>query len=185
MVPALGASGVASAGHRVFIGLGANLGDARRTLQQALDALAHLPQTTWRSTSSLYRSAPLEAQGPDFFNAVAELRTLLRPLALLAELQRIEQQHGRERPFANAPRTLDLDVLLYGKRIIAGRRLTVPHPRLSKRAFVLVPLNELDRQLHIPGQGAVASLLPEVADQRIECLGALLPAHPRGNPSGS
>jgi 2-amino-4-hydroxy-6-hydroxymethyldihydropteridine diphosphokinase len=177
-MPALGANQVACAGHRVFIGLGANLGDAPRTLQQALDAMAHLPQTTWCATSSLYRTAPLEAEGPDFFNAVAELHTQLRPLALLDALQRIEQQHGRERPYANAPRTLDLDLLLYGKRIIAGRRLTVPHPRLSSRAFVLVPLNELDDELHIPGQGRLARLLHQVADQRIECLGTVL-ARPR------
>ena len=153
----------------VWIGLGANLGDARAALQSARQALAQLPGTTLVASSGLYRSAPVQAEGPDFLNAVAELRTTLAPLALLQALQALEQAAGRERPYVNAPRTLDLDVLLWG----AGGHsvwelpgLSVPHPRLWERAFVLLPLAEL-----LPGSVSTAQL-QAVAAQRIECLGA-------------
>jgi 2-amino-4-hydroxy-6-hydroxymethyldihydropteridine diphosphokinase len=119
------------------IGLGANLGDARATLDAAQHALARLPQTRLVAASPLYRSAPIDATGPDYLNAVVVLETALAPHALLSELQRIEDRHGRERPHRNAPRTLDLDLLLYGDRRIATAALTVPHPRLHERAFVL------------------------------------------------
>ena len=153
----------------MWIGLGANLGDARAALQRARQALAQLPGTTLVASSRLYRSAPVQAEGPDFLNAVAELRTTLAPLALLQALQALEQAAGRERPYVNAPRTLDLDVLLWG----AGGHsvwelpgLSVPHPRLWERAFVLLPLAEL-----LP-QRVGAVQLQAVAAQRIECLGA-------------
>ena len=138
------------AGERVFVGLGANLGDALATVQAAFDALDALPQTTCVARSSLYRSAPVDAQGSDYINAVAQLRTGLSPLALLVALQAIEGRFGRERPYRNAPRTLDLDVLLYGQRRIVTPRLTVPHPRLHERAFVLVPLAEIAPDLALP-----------------------------------
>lgn len=127
----------------VFVALGANLGDAPATVRQAIAALGELPQTTLVRASGLYRSAPWEASGPDFINAVVELRTAMDAHALLAALHGLEAQAGRERPYLNAPRTLDLDLLLYGDEHIATPRLTVPHPRMWERAFVLRPLAEI------------------------------------------
>jgi 2-amino-4-hydroxy-6-hydroxymethyldihydropteridine diphosphokinase len=155
---------------RAWIGLGANLGDTRATLRAAFAALAALPRTRLLDRSSLYRSAPVDAGGPDYLNAVALIDTGLDADELLAQLLAIERRHGRERPFPNAPRTLDLDLLLYGDAQIASPTLTVPHPRLHTRAFVLAPLAELAPGLCIPGRGAVAALLPGVADQPIERL---------------
>ena len=155
-----------------FVALGANLGDARATLDAAFGALARLPGTVLRAASSIYRTAPIDSSGPDYLNAVVKLDTLLAPRALFDELQRIERVHGRERPYRNAPRTLDLDLLLYGARRIQTAALTVPHPRLHERAFVLRPLAEIAPQLVIPGFGAIAGLLPHVAAQRIDKLQA-------------
>jgi 2-amino-4-hydroxy-6-hydroxymethyldihydropteridine diphosphokinase len=152
------------------IGIGANLGDARAALAQALQALARLPRTTLVATSPVYRSAPIEAIGPDYFNAVIVLRTALAPEALLAELQDIEHRHGRVRSHRNAPRTLDLDLLLYGDRQIATASLAVPHPRMHQRAFVLKPLLDVLPDVDIPGIGRAVDCLPGVADQRIEKL---------------
>ncbi|ASM78314.1 2-amino-4-hydroxy-6-hydroxymethyldihydropteridine diphosphokinase/pyrophosphokinase [Vitreoscilla filiformis] len=154
----------------VWVGLGANLGEAEATLRAALLALAELPQTTLRRHSSLYRTAPIDAGGPDYLNAVAELHTALAPLALLDALQALELAHGRERPYRNAPRTLDLDVLLWGDRCIQHPRLSVPHPRLHERAFVLMPLAELVPDLFIPGVGLLRESLAGVAEQRIQRL---------------
>lgn len=126
-----------------FVGLGANLGDARAAVEAALHALADLPLTRLLGRSRLYRSAPHEACGPDFINAVAQLETGLTAPALLDALQVLEAAAGRQRPYRNAPRTLDLDLLLYGDACLASPRLTVPHPRLYERAFVLQPLAEL------------------------------------------
>ncbi len=154
--------------HLAYIGLGANLGDARAALEAALQALAALPDTQLLRRSSLYRSAPIDSSGPDYLNAVAELRTGLAPLALLRALQAIEQEHGRERPYRNAPRTLDLDLLLHGELALDTPELTLPHPRAHQRAFVLRPLAELAPTLQIPGQGRVAELLAQVRDQSIE-----------------
>jgi 2-amino-4-hydroxy-6-hydroxymethyldihydropteridine diphosphokinase len=153
-----------------FVALGANLGDARGALDAAFVALAALPGTQLRAASSLYRSAPIDSAGPDYLNAVVLIDTCLAPHVLLRELQRIEQVHGRDRPYRNAPRTLDLDLLLYGARRIATKALSVPHPRLHERAFVLQPLAELAPQLVVPGLGPVGELLPRVADQRIDRL---------------
>ncbi len=125
------------------VALGANLGDAATTIRQALQKLAALPDTQLVKVSALYRSAPYEAQGPDFINAVALVQTLLSPLALLHALQAIELQSGRERPYKNAPRTLDLDVIFYGDATLDTPELTVPHPRWFERAFVLLPLAEV------------------------------------------
>lgn len=123
--------------------LGANLGDAAATVQRALQTLGDTPGLRLVKASSLYRTAPVDATGPDFINAVAEVATTLTAPDLLDALQAIESSEGRERPYRNAPRTLDLDVLLYGDARIDSPRLTVPHPRMHERAFVLVPLAEV------------------------------------------
>jgi len=125
------------------VALGANLGDAVATVQQALRDVAGLPKTQLVKASSLYRSAPHEAQGPDFINAVALVQTALTPLELLHALQALERQSGRERPFKNAPRTLDLDVIFYGNVVLTTPELMLPHPRCHERAFVLQPLAEV------------------------------------------
>ena len=137
-----------------YIGLGANLGDAAAALTQAVQALGSLPHTQLLRCSPVYKTAPLDmdhgrevvADGDDYLNAVAALSTRLTPLALLEQLQQIEQAAGRERPYRNAPRTLDLDLLLYGDEHIDSPRLTVPHPRMAQRAFVLVPLADIAPQ---------------------------------------
>lgn len=148
-----------------YIGIGGNLGDARATVERALQALAtQLPGSQGLRASSLYRSAPVDAGGPDYVNAVAELQTTLSPRALLHALQALEQAEGRERPYRNAPRTLDLDLLCYGSVRLDSPGLTLPHPRLHERAFVLLPLAELWPQ------GVSAAALAAVADQRIERL---------------
>ncbi|MDZ4103778.1 MAG: 2-amino-4-hydroxy-6-hydroxymethyldihydropteridine diphosphokinase [Hydrogenophaga sp.] len=126
-----------------FVALGANLGDAAQSLRGALKALDEVPGVRVVRASSLYRTAPVESTGPDYLNAVAEVSTSLIAPALLDALLAIEQQAGRERPYRNAPRTLDLDLLLYGGARIDSPRLTVPHPRMWARAFVLVPLREI------------------------------------------
>lgn len=147
-----------------FVALGANLGDASDTVYAALSALGRLPHTQLVRASSLYRTAPWEASGPDFINAVAELSTTLGPHALLTELQALEQLAGRERPYRNAPRTLDLDILLFGQDDIQTDTLQVPHPRMWERAFVLVPLAEIAPEL-VPDDA-----LRAVEDQVIDLL---------------
>jgi 2-amino-4-hydroxy-6-hydroxymethyldihydropteridine diphosphokinase len=159
--------------HTAFIGLGSNLGEPEARLRLAFAALAALPQTRLVAASSLYRSAPVGfAEQPDFINAVAQLATALAPQALLAALLGIEQRFGRERSFRNAPRTLDLDLLLYDAQSIAEPGLSVPHPRMHERAFVLAPLAEIAPDCDIPGKGRVAALLAACADQGIERLAA-------------
>ncbi len=151
-------------GVTAYVGIGANLGDARATVARAIDDLDTLPQTRVMARSSLYRSAPVDAAGPHFINAVVALDTALAPEALLAELQRLELAAGRERPWRNAPRTLDLDLLRHGDTAIDTPRLTLPHPRMAERAFVLLPLGEIAPQLVAPEQ------LARVAGQPIERL---------------
>ncbi|HZX28470.1 MAG TPA: 2-amino-4-hydroxy-6-hydroxymethyldihydropteridine diphosphokinase [Telluria sp.] len=153
-----------------FIGIGANLGDARANVEDALDRLARVPHSRLLKRSSLYRTAPIDSSGDDYINAVAEIDTELDAHALLQALRGIEQAHGRERPYRNAPRTLDLDLLLFGAEIIATPELTVPHPRMHQRAFVLAPLLEIAPAALIPGLGPAASSAPLVADQAIERL---------------
>jgi 2-amino-4-hydroxy-6-hydroxymethyldihydropteridine diphosphokinase len=152
-----------------YVGIGSNLQDPRAQVAQAFDELARLPRTRLSARSSLYRSAPLGyAAQPDFINAVAELDTALGAHALLAELQAIEARHGRSRSFANAPRPLDLDLLLYGDTRIDEAQLVVPHPRMHQRAFVLQPLLEIAPQAQIPGLGSAAALLAARTDQKVE-----------------
>ena len=153
---------------RAYVGLGANLGDAHETLEVALAALAALPQGRLVAWSSEWRTAPVDSSGPDYRNAVAALDTALSPADLLAALQAIERAHGRERPYRNAPRTLDLDLLLHGHTVLATPELSLPHPRLHQRAFVLRPLLEIAPELEAPGIGLLAHCLASVADQRAE-----------------
>ena len=159
-----------SAAVRAFIGVGANLGDAPATVRAALQALGRLPDTRLVACSSLYRSAPVEASGPDFINAVAELHTTLPALALLHLMQAIEQDCGRTRSVRNAPRTLDLDLLSYGDAALRSDELTLPHPRAHLRAFVLLPLAEIDPQLTLPGLGPIGPWIECSAGQDIERL---------------
>ena len=150
-----------------YVGLGANLGNAPARLKWALDEIGRLPSTQLVSQSMLYRSAPVEADGPDYFNAVAHIRTTLQPLKLLSCLQGIENEAGRNRPYRNAPRTLDLDILLYGRCQIESETLTVPHPRITQRAFVLLPLHEIAPELITDAQ------LQAVSHQPIHQIGAV------------
>lgn len=133
-----------------WIGLGANLGERVAALRSAVAGIGALPGTRVLRVSSLYRSAPVDAGGPDYLNAVAEISTTLGPQALLEALQMLEKAAGRERPYRNAPRTLDLDILLYGDLQLATATLTLPHPRLHERAFVLLPLTELAPEQVLP-----------------------------------
>jgi len=152
-----------------FIGLGANIGDPGKQLRGALAALDEIPGTRVTRASSFWRTAPIGyAAQPDFVNAVAEVETAQAPRALLDALLAIEKRFGRERGFANAPRTLDLDLLLYGARVIAEPDLRVPHPRMHERAFVLAPLVEIAPGVDIPGKGKAAALLAAIEDQRAE-----------------
>jgi 2-amino-4-hydroxy-6-hydroxymethyldihydropteridine diphosphokinase len=152
-----------------FVGLGANLGEPRRQVTQACVELDGLPHTRLVKASSLYRSAPVGyAEQPEFVNAVAQLDTGLPAERLLAELQAIEERHGRRRGFANAPRTLDLDLLLHGDAVIHTPMLTLPHPRMHQRAFVLMPLLEIAPDATIPGQGTARNFLENVKQQRVE-----------------
>jgi len=152
--------------HIAFVGLGSNLGNSEGTVRQGIAALAALPLTQIVAASSLYRSAPLgHAAQPDFVNAVAEVSTGLSPQSLLAQLLAIEQRHGRERSFRNAPRTLDLDLLLYDADTIVASGLTVPHPRMHERAFVLAPLVEIAPACVIPGVGPAGNWLARCAGQ--------------------
>ena len=157
-------------GRIAYVGLGANLGDARAALASAQADLAALPDTTLLRVSSVWRTAPIESSGPDYLNAVVELRTALAPLALLHRLQAIELAHGRERPYRNAPRTLDLDLLVVEGLTLDTPELTLPHPRAHERAFVLAPLAELAPALMMPGRGRVSDLLATTTDQPIERL---------------
>lgn len=165
----------------VFIALGANLGDAQATVRRAIQALGRLPSTQLVKASSLYKTAPiatlvpsrqqqeegsafLAALGGDYINAVVEINTTLAPSVLLELLQKIEHQAGRERSYQDAPRTLDLDLLLYGEEKISEPHLQIPHPRMYQRAFVLVPLHEIApqhvsaQQLQVVSQQAIESI---------------------------
>lgn len=155
-----------------YIGIGANLGQARQTVLDACSELAALTSCRLLQQSALYGSAPLDSSGDDYVNAVALLETSLSPLDLLHQLQAIENAHGRLRPYRNAPRTLDLDLLLYGDLQLDSRELQLPHPRMNQRAFVLLPLLEISPDLLLPQFGPAADWLASVSDQRISRLAA-------------
>ncbi|MBI5927428.1 MAG: 2-amino-4-hydroxy-6-hydroxymethyldihydropteridine diphosphokinase [Aquabacterium sp.] len=144
--------------------MGGNLGDVAARLQDALRGLADLPGTQVESVSALYRTKPVDASGPDYLNAVAVLQSSLGPHELLQALLALELTHDRERPYQNAPRTLDLDLLWYGAYTCQTRSLTLPHPRMMQRAFVLLPLAEVLKSLAghempvLPDAAAVAAL---------------------------
>ena len=144
---------------------GANLGEAQTTVLQAIQDVGALANTQLQIASSLYASAPHEAIGPEFVNAVAMYDTDLPPLELLDALQNLEKTAGRERPYLNAPRTLDLDIIFYGDIALDSPRLTLPHPRWQKRAFVLVPLAEISPDKVSP------ALLSSVANQSVRRIG--------------
>jgi 2-amino-4-hydroxy-6-hydroxymethyldihydropteridine diphosphokinase len=152
-----------------YIGLGANLGDARQTIAAAIQTLRDSSGVLALRQAPLYSSDPVDAQGPVFINTVVAVDTTLDPLPLLDLLQAIEQEHGRERPYRNAPRTLDLDLLLYGAQTINTPRLSVPHPRMHQRAFVLRPLQDLAPGLQL-AQGSFTTLLAGCQDQTLDQL---------------
>ena len=157
----------------VYVGLGSNLDNPESQVKTAIEALAGLPQTRLQARSSLYRSAPMGPQHqPDYVNAVVQLRTGLEPEALLDQLQGIEREQGRVRAQRWGPRTLDLDILLYGQRVVATERLKIPHPGIAARSFVLYPLAEINVQLEIPGLGRVQSLLEQCPDAGLSRLPA-------------
>ena len=143
------------------VGLGANLGNPQAALAGAMASIAALEGVRLVSQSSFYRSAPIDSSGPDYVNAVVQLQTTLTAPELLAQLQTIEQGAGRERPYRNAPRTWDVDILLFGDASIQSESLTVPHPRMWQRAFVLLPLAEIAPAL------VSAALLDSVKDQAL------------------
>ena len=152
-----------------YVALGANLADPVSQLLAALEALAGLPASRLVRASSLYRTAPVGIRGQaDFINAVAAVETTLSPEALLAALFEVEARFGRRRDFHHAPRTLDLDLLLYDAEVIETPTLQLPHPRMHLRAFVLVPLVEIAPDSRIPGRGKALAWLPAVSGQRIE-----------------
>lgn len=151
-----------------YIGIGANLGDAAATVDAAIGRLAALPDTRLLARSSPWRSAPIDSSGPDYINAVAALETALPARALLDALLAIERDFGRERPYRNAPRTLDLDLLLHGDAVIDEPGLIVPHPRMHERAFVLAPLVQIAPNLSIPRRGPATDWLARCAGQPIE-----------------
>jgi len=152
-----------------YIGIGSNLDQPRSQVERAFEELARLPQTRLLARSSLYRSAPLGyGAQPEFVNAVAALDTALAASELLRELQAIESRHARKRSFANAPRTLDLDLLLFGNASINEPHLHVPHARMHERAFVLAPLLEIAPRAVIPGRGSAAERLAACAGQKVE-----------------
>ena len=153
-----------------FIGVGANLGFARDAVLNAMADLSRMPLTEFVASSGLYRSAPVDGDGPDYINAVAEISTQQSAHELLVALQAIETKYGRVRTTRNAPRTLDLDLLLYGDGILKTPDLTVPHPRIAERAFVLMPLIELAGPVAIPGHGRADMLLARITGQTIERL---------------
>jgi 2-amino-4-hydroxy-6-hydroxymethyldihydropteridine diphosphokinase len=159
----------ADAWHTAWIGIGANLGDPARQIAAAVEGLKNLPHTRLAALSTIYRTAPVGGpEQPDYFNAVARIETALDPQALLRALLALEHEQGRMRSVSNAPRTLDLDLLLYADRVIALDHLRVPHPRMHLRRFVLEPLLEIDPDCVIPGIGSAREWHAQSLDQTVE-----------------
>ena len=166
---------------RWFLGLGANLGDARRAIERTLERLTHHPAIERVRISSLWKSAPIDAEGPDFINAVVVLESDLAPGDMLAFAHSLEALEHRRRSYRNAPRTLDIDLLLADEQTVDSAELTLPHPRMHLRAFVLAPLLELDPHAHIPGRGLAADWLLRCSDQRLERLSVPHPPETSGD----
>lgn len=154
--------------HKVFIGLGANLGDELSYINKAISKLVECDDIELLATSSAYKTSPVESDGEDYLNAVIQINTSLDPFELLSIMQKIELDLGRQRPYKNAPRTIDLDILLFDDMQIKGDRLTIPHPRITQRAFVLVPLRELNPDLEIGGQSLETWIANLPCNQKIE-----------------
>lgn len=165
-----GQNEISGSATRTHIGIGSNLGDAKAQVEAAIVRLNQLPHSQVEARSSLFRSAPLDADGDDYINAVVRLNTALSAQQLLEQLQAIEREFGRERPYYHAPRTLDLDLLLYGAEKISSASLCVPHPHLTKRAFALLPLLQIDPFVEIAGLGAAHTFAAGVATQQIQKL---------------
>ena len=155
---------------RAFIGFGGNIGDTRQLITDAIVCLAQRSQLHILAKSCFYQSAPVEATGGDYINAVIEIETELSPYGLLHVCQAIEQEFGRERPYANAPRTLDLDILSFEGVTQNETELMLPHPKIIERSFVLLPLLEIAPNFFLPNLGELKAYLPKVAHQRIEKL---------------
>ena len=154
-----------------FIALGSNLQDPVQQVKRAFDAIAHLSETALLKQSSLYRTAPVGYDNqPDFINAVVKAKTTLAPEALMRHLLAIETQFGRERPFPNAPRILDLDLLLYNGLCMQSDLLTLPHPRMQDRGFVMLPLAEIAADLVLPSGESVVELAKNFQQQDIQIL---------------
>jgi 2-amino-4-hydroxy-6-hydroxymethyldihydropteridine diphosphokinase len=155
-----------------YVGIGSNLDDPEAQVRRAIEALASIPETRFERASRLFRTAPWgRADQPAFVNAAAEVATTLAPRALLEALLAIERAQGRHRDGTRwGPRTLDLDVLLYGDAVIDEPGLAIPHPHLAERAFVLLPLADLDPALHVPGRGRISELLRKVGAKGVEPL---------------
>lgn len=156
--------------HTVYIGIGSNLGNSTEYVLSAISQLQQLPFITLVAKSSLYRSAPVNASGNDYINAVICIHTSLSPDILLEQLHQIENRHGRKRTYRNAPRTLDLDILLYDDFQMESVSLTLPHPRITERAFVLIPLLEINPEIMIPGKLPAQEYVESVQAQRISIL---------------
>jgi 2-amino-4-hydroxy-6-hydroxymethyldihydropteridine diphosphokinase len=156
--------------HQAFIGIGSNLPlhdkDSGQIAKLAIKAIAKLPRTQLLAQSNLYRSEPIDSSGPDYINAVVKVSTSQSPSELLACLQAIENQFARQRPFQNAPRTLDLDLLLYDQLELNTPTLTLPHPAMTQRAFVVRPLSELEPDLQFGKLGSIRQWLTSTQDQR-------------------
>lgn len=155
--------------NQVFIALGSNLKQPYTQIQSAFHALSCLPNTHFLKRSSLYKSAPVgKLDQPDFINAVALIKTKLKPHDLMIALLKIENNHGRKRSVLNAPRTLDLDILLYENIQLNEKDLTIPHPRMTERAFVLYPLLEISPDCYIPGYTSIKKLVKNLTGQKPE-----------------
>ncbi len=155
----------------VYIGLGSNMESPRQHITTAIKALGEIQSTHTNKVSSLYKSKPVGPQDQnDYINAVAELETSLTPLDLLDKLQAIENEHGRVRNERWGPRTLDLDILMFGDEVINNERLTIPHPEMTNRSFVLMPLAEINADCLIPGKGLLSSLLISIGQDGLEIL---------------
>jgi 2-amino-4-hydroxy-6-hydroxymethyldihydropteridine diphosphokinase len=155
---------------RAFIGFGGNIGDTRQFITDAIVCLALRAELQILAKSCFYQSAPVDATGDDYVNAVIEIETQLSPYGLLHVCQAIEQEFGRERPYSNAPRTLDLDILFFEGVIQNETELMLPHPRIIERSFVLLPLLEIAPDFFLPDLGELKTYLPNVAHQKIEKL---------------